>query len=40
MKIAIDIPLLVELGVRLGINLVPLTVDEAVERLREEFGKS
>ncbi len=36
----LDVPPLVELGIRLGINLVPLTVDEAVERLREEFDKS
>lgn len=36
----LDVPPLVELGIRLGINLVPLTVDEAVERLRKELDKS
>ena len=35
----LEVPPIVELGLRLGINLVPLTVDEAVERLREEFDK-
>jgi cobalt/nickel transport system ATP-binding protein len=35
----LEVPPLVELGLRLGINLVPLTVDEAVGRLREEFDK-
>jgi cobalt/nickel transport system ATP-binding protein len=31
----LEVPPLVELGLRLGINTVPLTVDEAVERLRD-----
>jgi cobalt/nickel transport system ATP-binding protein len=35
----LEVPPLVELGIRLGINSVPLTVDEAVGRLREEFDK-
>ncbi|MDI6810770.1 MAG: hypothetical protein QMD80_03705, partial [archaeon] len=35
----LEVPPLVELGIRLGINLVPLTVDEAVRRLQEEFDK-
>jgi cobalt/nickel transport system ATP-binding protein len=36
----LGVPPLVELGLRLGINTVPLTVDEAVERLRKELDKS
>lgn len=36
----LEVPPLVELGIRLGINLVPLTVDEAVRRLQEEFDES
>jgi cobalt/nickel transport system ATP-binding protein len=35
----LEVPPLVELGLRLGINTVPLTVDEAVERLRDVFEK-
>jgi cobalt/nickel transport system ATP-binding protein len=36
----LEVPPLVELGLRLGINSVPLTVDEAVKRLRAEFEKN
>jgi cobalt/nickel transport system ATP-binding protein len=35
----LEVPPLVDLGLRLGINAVPLTVNEAVKRLQEEFDK-
>ena len=35
----LEVPQLVELGLRLGINTVPLTIKEAVERLREVLNK-